>query len=93
MVKINCIMKGFMICITQQILNYCQIKKDGWAKHVACVGDKLSAYRVLTRKPENRLFARPWGGSIILKWLLTKYDEVVWTGLIWLRTGTCVGLL
>jgi hypothetical protein len=25
---------------------------------------------------------------IILKWILERYDGVVWTGLIWLRIGT-----
>jgi hypothetical protein len=26
--------------------------------------------------------------KIILKWILGKYDVKVWTGCIWLRTGT-----
>jgi hypothetical protein len=25
---------------------------------------------------------------IILKWILEKKDELVWTGLLWLRIGT-----
>jgi hypothetical protein len=28
-----------------------------------------------------------------LKWILEKQNEVVWTGLIWLRIGTSGGLL
>jgi hypothetical protein len=32
-------------------------------------------------------------GRIILKWILERYDEVVLTGLIWLRIGTSGGLL
>jgi hypothetical protein len=30
---------------------------------------------------------------IILKRIVEKYDEVVWTGLIWLRMETSGGLL
>jgi hypothetical protein len=32
------------------------------------------------------------GGWTILKWMLEKYDGVVWIGLIWLRIGTSRGL-
>jgi hypothetical protein len=32
------------------------------------------------------------GGRIILICILEKYDEVAWTGFIWLRTGTSGGL-
>jgi hypothetical protein len=30
------------------------------------------------------------GGSIILKWIIEKYDGV-WPGFIWIRTGTVEG--
>jgi hypothetical protein len=30
---------------------------------------------------------------IILRWILERYDGVVWTGLVWLRIGTSGGLL
>jgi hypothetical protein len=33
------------------------------------------------------------GGRITLKWILAKYDGVVWTGLIWLRIETSGELL
>jgi hypothetical protein len=26
--------------------------------------------------------------EIILKWIVKKWDEEAWTGIIWLRTGT-----
>jgi hypothetical protein len=32
-------------------------------------------------------------GRIILRWIFMKWDEDVWTGLIWLRMGTGDGLL
>ena len=27
-------------------------------------------------------------GKILLKWILEKWDRKMWTGLIWLKTGT-----
>jgi hypothetical protein len=32
-------------------------------------------------------------GWIVLKWILERQDEVMWTGLMWLRIGTSGGLL
>jgi hypothetical protein len=32
------------------------------------------------------------GGKRILKWISERYDGVLWTGFIWLRIGTIVGL-
>jgi hypothetical protein len=32
-------------------------------------------------------------GRIILKWVLGKQDGRVWIGFVWLRIGTCDGLL
>jgi hypothetical protein len=51
--------------------------------------------RVLTGKPEG---TRPQknldvGGRIILRWILEKYDGVIWTGFIWLRIKAIGGLL
>jgi len=31
--------------------------------------------------------------SIILKWILEKHDRRVWSGFIWLWTGTSIRLL
>jgi hypothetical protein len=33
------------------------------------------------------------GECTILKWILERWDRVVWTGLIWLRIGIGGGLL
>jgi len=32
-------------------------------------------------------------GRIILRWVFRKWDEVAWTGLLWLRIGTGGGRL
>jgi len=46
---------------------------------------------VLVEKPEEK---RPLGrsgidGRIILRWIFRKWDVGAWTGLIWLKIGTC----
>jgi hypothetical protein len=47
--------------------------------------EKMNSYRILVGKPEGkRSIGRPtcrW--VIILKWILERWDGVVWTGLIW----------
>jgi hypothetical protein len=59
------------------------------------MGKKRSAYRILVGKPEGKIqLGRPrrrW--RITLKWILERKDGVVWAALIWLRIGTCGGLL
>jgi len=61
--------------------------------HVACMGEKRGAYRVLVGKPEGkRHLGRPW-----LRWedsIKMDLQEVrwgSWTGLIWVRIGTGSG--
>jgi hypothetical protein len=49
------------------------------------MGEKRNAFRILVGKPEGRL-RRRWVDNV-------KMDEVVWTGLMWLRIGTSGGLL
>jgi hypothetical protein len=58
--------------------------------HVARMGEKRNAYRILVRKPEGkRPLRRPRRRRVdILKWILEKQDVMLWIGLIWLRIGT-----
>jgi hypothetical protein len=42
---------------------------------------------------ESRKEYQDVGVWIILKWILKRYDKVVWTGLIWLRIGVSGRLL
>jgi hypothetical protein len=64
-----------------------------WAWHVTQMGGERNAYRLLVGKPEGkRQLGRPrrrWTDIT----MNPIYEGVVWTGLIWLRTGTCGGLL
>jgi hypothetical protein len=66
------------------------------AGHVARMGEKMNAYRLLVRKPEGkRPLRRPrrrWVDNI-LRWILESWDGVMWTGLVWLRIGTVGELL
>jgi hypothetical protein len=60
-------------------------------------GGKRNACRILVGKPEGkRSLGRPRhtvDGWTILKWILERYDGMVWTGSIWLRMRTGGGLL
>ena len=60
-----------------------------WLGHVARMGERRGLYRVLVGKPEGK---RPLG-MIILRWIIRKWDVVLWTGSSWLRIGTGGGRL
>jgi hypothetical protein len=53
------------------------------------MGVKKNAYRLLVGKQEGkRQLGRPsLCVSIILGWILERWDGVMWAGLIWLRIG------
>jgi hypothetical protein len=65
-----------------------------WAGHVARMGAKRNAYRILVGRPEEkRPLRRPrrrWVGNIKMD---LRENGMVWIGLIWLRIGTSGGLL
>jgi hypothetical protein len=55
-----------------------------WVGHVARIGEKRNAYRILVEKPEGK---RPLGRPrrrwvTILKWILERQDGMEWIGLI-----------
>jgi hypothetical protein len=59
-----------------------------WTDHVARMGDKWNAYRLLVGKPEGK---RPLGRPRrrwVDGWILERWDGVMWTGLVRLRIGT-----
>jgi hypothetical protein len=63
-----------------------------WARHVARMGEKRNAYRLLVGKPEGkRSLERPRRRCVdntVLRLILERWDWVMWTGLVWLRIGT-----
>jgi hypothetical protein len=51
-------------------------------------------HKLLMGKPEGkRPLGRPIRGWIIIRWLLKRQHVMVWTGLVWLRTGKSGELL
>jgi hypothetical protein len=62
------------------------------AGHVACMGEKRNAYRLLVGNPEGkRPLGRPrrrWVDNITMDVGEMGWDGVMWTGLVWLRIGT-----
>jgi hypothetical protein len=65
------------------------LRKMRWAEHVASMGDRRGAYRVLVWKPEGRRsFGRSrcrWEDKINMD--LQEVGWEAWTGFIWLRIG------
>jgi hypothetical protein len=67
-----------------------------WARHVARIGEKRKAYRLLVDKPEGKsTLERPrrrWVNNVEVDLVEVGWG-VVWTGLVWLRIGTSGELL
>jgi hypothetical protein len=79
-------MRSFLICTLPSIIRIIKSRRIGWVAHVARMGEKRTVYRLLVGK---RLLGRPrcrWVNNIRVD--LGEWDDVMWTGLIWLRTGT-----
>jgi hypothetical protein len=68
-----------------------------WAGHVAGIGEKRYAYRILVGNPEGkRALGRPrrrWVDSNKMDHREIGWDGMVWIGLIWLKIGTSGGFL
>ena len=72
-----------------------KIERMRWAGHVAHMGERKGAYRVLGGNLREREHFEDTGvdGKIILRWNFRTWNVGAWTGLIWLRTRTGGGHL
>jgi hypothetical protein len=74
----------------ENIIGIIKSRRMRWAGHVARIGLKRNAYRLLVGKPEGkRPLGRPrrrWVDNIRMD--PERWDGVMWTGLGWLRIGT-----
>jgi hypothetical protein len=67
-----------------------------WAGHVACMVEIRNAYKRLIEKNlkgRDHLEDLVIVEKIVLEWILEKQCGKLWTGFIWLRTGTNSALL
>jgi hypothetical protein len=67
-----------------------------WAGHIARMGEKKNAYKVLAEKnlkETDHSKELNVDGKIILEWVFRKSGGKVWIRFIWLRIGTSGGLL
>jgi hypothetical protein len=76
------------------IIRVIKSRRMRWAEHIAHMGERSGAYRVLVGKPDGkRPLGRPrrrW--EVNIKMYLQEVGWEAWTGLIWLRTGIGGGL-
>jgi len=77
------------------IVQVIKLRRVRWAEHLACMGVRRGVYRVLVGKPEriDHLEDSGMDGWVLLRWIFGKWDEVAWTGLIWLTIGTLVSVV
>ena len=77
------------------IIRVIKSRKARWSGHVALIGERRGAYKILVGIPEaRRLLGRStcrWENNI--KMNLQEVGCWAWTGLIWLRIGTGDSLL
>jgi hypothetical protein len=66
-----------------------------WAGNVARMGRRGMhlGYCCECQKERDHWEGQDVDGWTILKWILERYDGLVWIGSIWLRIGTSGGLL
>jgi len=72
------------------IIRVIKSRRTRWEGHVACIGKKRGAQRILVWKPEGkRPLVRPrrrWEDNTEM--VLQEVRLGAWTGLIWIRIGT-----
>jgi hypothetical protein len=83
------------IYFSANIIRVIKSRRTRWARNVARMGKRRSAYRVLVGKPgkRDRLEDPCIDGRIILRWIFRKRYIGTWTGSSWLRIGTGGGYM
>jgi hypothetical protein len=75
---------------SSSIIRRIKSRRMRWAGHVAKMGEKRNAHRLLVGKPEGKKpLGRPrrrWVDNIRMN--LGEVDGAMWTGLAWIRTRT-----
>jgi hypothetical protein len=67
-----------------------------WVVHVVRVGEMSNTYKILVGKPEGKSGHSEdvsVDGKVILDWILEKSGGNLWTGCVWVTTGTSGWLL
>jgi hypothetical protein len=61
-----------------------------WAGHIARMEIRRTrkGYWWKSQRERGHKEYQDVGGWIILVWILERWDEAMWTGLVWLRIGT-----
>jgi hypothetical protein len=67
------------------VIRIIKSRRMRWAGHIAQIGEKRKAYRLLLEKPKGK---SPLEDQDIGRWILERWDVVMWTALVWLRIGT-----
>jgi hypothetical protein len=78
------------------VIRMIKSRRMKWAGHVARMGKKRNAYRILGKPKGKRSLGRPrrrWVNNIKINLREIGWDGMVWTRSIWLRVGTRGGLL
>jgi hypothetical protein len=73
------------LCSSPSIIRIIKTRRMRWAEHVAGMGEKRNAYRLLMGKPEGRRpLGRPrrkWSDNIRMDLVEVGWGEVDWIGL------------
>jgi len=81
------------LCSTSKLVRVIKSRRMIWAEHVALLGEKRGAYRLLWENVRERDHLGDPGidGRMILRRIFRKWNGSPWTGLNWLRIGTVAG--
>ena len=78
------------LCFLRNIIRLIKSRRIKWAGHVASMGrvEVYTGYWWGNLRERDHLEDLDIDCRIILRWIFRTWDVGVWTGSIWLRTGT-----